>query len=153
MHKCSIVKVDTYELETDLIPLNIQDFNMILGINGLFSHFAIVDCFHKEVTLRKLKKPDFISCGERDIILSCVIAAIVTKWFLWKGYQTYLAHTMDTRVGEPRIKEIPMAKDSLDVFPNDLPRAWPDKEFEFTVDLIPSTAPISLPFTKLLFSS
>ena len=44
---------------------------------------------------------------------------------------------------EVRLEDIPNVKDFLDVFPNDLPGLPPDREVEFTIDLVPRTAPIS----------
>ena len=36
-------------------------------------------------------------------------------------------------------------RDFLDVFPDDLPGLPPEREIDFPIDLVPSTAPISLP--------
>jgi hypothetical protein len=38
---------------------------------------------------------------------------------------------------------IKIAREFLDVFPNELPRMPPDREVEFVIDLLPGTAPIS----------
>ena len=38
---------------------------------------------------------------------------------------------------------IPVVCKFLDVFPKDLPRLPPDRDIEFSIDLEPSTAPIS----------
>jgi hypothetical protein len=42
-----------------------------------------------------------------------------------------------------RIEEIPIVREFVDVFPEELPRIPPDREIEFTIDLLPNTAPIS----------
>jgi hypothetical protein len=42
-----------------------------------------------------------------------------------------------------RIEEIPIVREFVDVFPEKLPRIPPDREIEFTIDLLPNTAPIS----------
>jgi len=40
--------------------------------------------------------------------------------------------------------EIPVVvREFMDVFPEDLPRLPPDREVEFTIDVLPGTAPIS----------
>ena len=36
-------------------------------------------------------------------------------------------------------------RDFLDVFPDDLPGLPPEREIDFLIDLVPGTAPISLP--------
>ena len=41
------------------------------------------------------------------------------------------------------LASIPMVCEFLDVFPKDLPRLPPDRDVEFSIELEPSTAPIS----------
>ena len=43
----------------------------------------------------------------------------------------------------PDLASIPMVCEFLDVFPKDLPRLPPDRDVEFSIELEPSTAPIS----------
>ena len=38
---------------------------------------------------------------------------------------------------------VKIVNEFLDVFPNELPQMPPDREIEFTIDVIPETAPIS----------
>ena len=42
------------------------------------------------------------------------------------------------------LASIPVICEFPDVFPNDLPRLSPDRDVEFSIELKPSTAPISL---------
>ena len=44
---------------------------------------------------------------------------------------------------EAKIEEIPIVREFIDVFPDELPRMPPDREIEFTIDLLLGTAPIS----------
>ena len=41
-----------------------------------------------------------------------------------------------------RLEDIPIVWDFPDVFPNDLLGLTPDREVEFTIDLVPGTTPI-----------
>ena len=43
----------------------------------------------------------------------------------------------------PHLASIPVVCEFLDVFPKDLPGLPPDREVEFSIELEPSTAPIS----------
>ena len=43
------------------------------------------------------------------------------------------------------LDEIPVIRDFLDVFPDDMVGLPPEREVEFTIDLIPGTEPISIP--------
>jgi hypothetical protein len=44
---------------------------------------------------------------------------------------------------EVRIEDIPIVREFQDVFPKELPGMPPDREIEFTIDLIPRTVPIA----------
>ncbi|KAK1630543.1 hypothetical protein QYE76_004858 [Lolium multiflorum] len=50
---------------------------------------------------------------------------------------------------EVRIEDIPVVNEFKDVFPKELPGMPPDREIEFTIDLIPGTAPIAQPPYKM----
>ena len=43
------------------------------------------------------------------------------------------------------MEDIPIVKEFPDVFPDDISGLLPDREVEFTIDLIPGTEPISIP--------
>ena len=45
---------------------------------------------------------------------------------------------------EKNANDVPVVKEYLDVFPKDLLRLLPDREIEFTIDLIFGTEPISI---------
>ena len=45
-------------------------------------------------------------------------------------------------VDEVIVMMVPVVRDFLDVFPDDLPNLPPDKEVEFGIDALPSTVPI-----------
>ena len=65
--------------------------------------------------------------------------------FTSKGLFRFLAHIIDTRSDEARLEDVPVVRDFLDVFPDDLPGPPPEREVDFPIDLVPGTAPISLP--------
>ena len=44
-----------------------------------------------------------------------------------------------------RLEDVPIVRDLLDVFHDDLPSLPPEREIDFPIDLVPGTAPISLP--------
>ena len=82
--------------------------------------------------------------GERQILPSCVISTIKTLKLVQKGHLAYLAHVIDTSKAEPKLENVPVVKEFPDVFPDDLPGLPPDREFDFSIDLLPRTTPISM---------
>ncbi|EOX93994.1 DNA/RNA polymerases superfamily protein [Theobroma cacao] len=83
--------------------------------------------------------------GERRVLPYCVISAIKALKLVQKRYSAYLAYVIDTSNGEPKLEDIPIVSEFSDVFPDDLPGLPPDRELEFPIDLLPGTAPISIP--------
>ncbi|EOX93975.1 Gag protease polyprotein [Theobroma cacao] len=133
------------EFRGDLIPLEILDFDLILGMDWLTAHRANVDCFRKEVILRNSEGAEIVFVGKRRVLPSCVISAIKASKLVQKGYSTYLAYVIDTSKGEPKLENVPIVSEFPDVFPDDLPGLPPDRELEFPIDLLSGTAPISIP--------
>ncbi|WRX31630.1 hypothetical protein QQP08_024117 [Theobroma cacao] len=137
--------VSEEEFRSDLILLEILDFDLILGMDWLIAHRANVDCFRKEVILRNSEGAEIVFVGECRVLPSCVISAIKASKLVQKGHSTYLAHVIDTSKGEPKLKDVPIVSEFSNVFPDDLPGLPPDRELEFPIDLLSSTAPISIP--------
>ena len=63
---------------------------------------------------------------------------------LRKGCQGFLAYVIDTEKSEVKLDDIPIVREFPDVFPEELPGLPPDREIEFSIDLAPGTAPISI---------
>ena len=132
-------------MEPDLIVIDLKGLDVILGMDWLSLNYASMDCFRKEVILRRLGLPVVIFYGERRRAPSGLISAISARWLLQKGCKGYLAHVVDTRSNEVRLKDVPVVREFLVVFPDDLPSLPPERETDFPIDLVPGTAPISLP--------
>ena len=73
-----------------------------------------------------------------------MISAISARRLLRKGCPAYLAHVIDTRVSGAKLEEIHVVNEYPDVFPEDLHGLPPDRDVEFTIDLIPGINPISI---------
>ncbi|CAL2244317.1 unnamed protein product [Prunus armeniaca] len=69
-------------------------------------------------------------------------SAIRAKRLLKKGCVGYLAHIIDTQESTLNLEDIPVVCEFLDVFPDDLPGLPPQRETEFTIELLPGTNPI-----------
>ena len=78
-----------------------------------------------------------------------MISAISARCLLQKGYKGYLAHLVDTRNSEVRLEDVPVVRDFMDVFLDHLPGLPPEREIDFPIDLVPGTAPISLPLYRM----
>ncbi|GKD08856.1 hypothetical protein Tco_1188541 [Tanacetum coccineum] len=72
---------------------------------------------------------------------------IKTQKYLLKGCDVFLAHVTtkkaEDKSEEKRLKDVPIAQDFPEVFPEDLPGIPPTRQVEFQIDLIPSAAPVA----------
>ncbi|WRX21068.1 Retrotransposon gag domain - like 10 [Theobroma cacao] len=112
------VRVGEEEFRGDLIPLEILDFDLILGMDWLTAHQANVDCFRKEVVLQNSEGTEIVFVRKRRVLPSC-------------------------------LEDVSIVSEFPDVFPDDLPGLPPDRELEFLIDLLPGTAPISIPSYRM----
>ncbi|XP_070046763.1 uncharacterized protein [Nicotiana tomentosiformis] len=62
-----------------------------------------------------------------------------------KGYLAYLAFVRDVMDNTPTVKSVPVVKEFPDVFPVDLMGMPPDRDIDFSINLLSGTQPISIP--------
>jgi hypothetical protein len=110
------------EFPTNMSVLKGQDIDVILGMNWLAQHKAILN-----TDLRTIK----LSHGQEEVLLSIPVA-ILAKPFGWV-YEAVI----------PEIQDIPIVCEFLNVFPEDLPGLPPERDVEFVIELKPDTTPIS----------
>ena len=144
VYKDCILRMGERDFYIDLIPLAIRDFDIILGMDWLSSYHASIDCFRKEVTFHLPGEPEFQFIGERNVVPNCLISAIKSRKLLSKGCTGYLAYVVDVSKEALKVEDIPVVREFSDVFPGELPGLPPDREVEFSIELIPGTGPISL---------
>ena len=117
---------------------------MILGMNWLSQHQAIVDCKMKRVTLRTPNDDEVIFIGERSNHLTNVISATIARKMVQKGCEAYLAYVIDMIKARPSVSDMPTISDFPDMFPEELPGLPPQREIEFAIDVVPSATSASV---------
>ena len=131
------IKIREYEFLGDLIELSFREFDVILGMDWLSRHQAIVNCRMKRVTLRTPNDDEFIFIRERSNHLSNVISAAVARKIVRKGCEAYLTYVINTAKARPSVSDIPTVSDFLNVFPEELLGFPPQREIEFAIDVVP----------------
>ena len=72
------------------------------------------------------------------------MSALQALKLLASGCHGYRANIRDeTKKVKLKTTDLPIVRDHLMVFPKDLPGLPPKREIEFTIELIPETAPVS----------
>ena len=118
---------------------------MVLGMDWMSLHRATLDCYKKEVKLHRLGKLEVKFRGMCRELSFNMIFAMEAQRMLCKGYQGYLAYVGETGKEGTMVDEIPIVREFPDVFADDIAGLPPEREVEFTIDLIQGTDPISIP--------
>ena len=87
----------------DLNELEIHEIDVNFGMDWLFAHHAILDCFNNVVTLNILGKPVIRYQGDHIVVSPCLISALTARKLLAKGCQGILAYVLDTKMKVPNL--------------------------------------------------
>ena len=93
---CRVI-IEGHEFRANLVLLDIQDFDVILGMDWLSRHHATMDCFRKEVKFCKLGEPEITFCGVRKILSSSMMSVMMAGKMRRNSYPGYLAYVVEMR--------------------------------------------------------
>ncbi|KAK5819395.1 hypothetical protein PVK06_024393 [Gossypium arboreum] len=128
----------------DLMLLPFDKFDVILGLDWLTMHDAVINCKSKTIDLR---------CANNEIIrvestdlkgLPAVISAMLAQKYVRKGCEAYFAYVLDDKESEKKPESVPVVCEYPDVFLEELPGLPLVREIEFGIKLVPGTTPISI---------
>ena len=117
---CRVI-IEGHEFRANLVLLDIQDFDVILGMDWLSRHHATMDCYRKEVKFCRPGEPEITFCGVRKILSSSMMSVMMAGKMLRKSYSGYLAYVVEVREDDVRLEDILVVREFSDVFPDDLP--------------------------------
>ena len=75
--------------------------------------------------------------------MSNVISAMQERRFIRKGYEAFLALILKSKRGQVDVEKIPIVREFLDVFPEELPGIPLEREVDLSIEIMPRTAPVS----------
>ncbi|GJQ90678.1 putative nucleotidyltransferase, ribonuclease H [Tanacetum coccineum] len=107
-------------LSVNALPLDMFEFDIILGMDWLAAHRATIDCHSRRI-----------------------ISALKARTLLSHGCEGFLATIHDTTSDVSSIHDQPIVSEFQDVFPEELPGIPPIRDVEFNIELIPGAEPIS----------
>jgi hypothetical protein len=115
------IQLGSQVIKTDLVLLNLEGIDVILGTNWMTEHRVLLDI------------------SSRVIEINSPHQGVIT---LYLPQQEYL-HSCTYAITDIKVKDILVVCEYPDVFPDDLPGMPPDRDIEFIIELQPGTAPIS----------
>ena len=125
MYLDCLIKIEDEEVKANLLPLNLDDFDVILGMDWLTEYQASINCFNKEMMIKTPEGKEIIFRGERRVLPISSISVIVARKMLKKGCQCVMAYTIDANKVETSIINIPIVREFSDVFSEELPGEVP----------------------------
>ncbi|KAH9671844.1 Endonuclease [Citrus sinensis] len=101
-----------------------------------------MDCFAKEIIFRLPGEEEFHFQGNHKSH-KVLISMVKAKKMLKNECERFLVYIVADHPDGVCLEDIPIVREFIDVFPGDLPRLPPDREVEFTIELVPGTTPTS----------
>jgi hypothetical protein len=121
---------------------SLRAYDLIIGMDWLASHRALVDCFAKRVLcVDDEGRPVEIQGVQRKLLLR-FISTMKVKRCLRQGFRLYVVEALNERRG-PSLDQYLVLLEFKDVFLNEFPGLPPERELDFTIDLKPGVEPIS----------
>nr|GEY46058.1 putative reverse transcriptase domain-containing protein [Tanacetum cinerariifolium] len=125
---------------TDLMPVELGSFDVIIGMDWLANHHAVIVCGEKimripygdEVLIVQGRKGE----NSKLSILSCT----KTQKYIKRGCLIFLAQVTKKETKdkskEKRLEDVPTVRDFSEVFSKDFPGLPPTRQVEFQIDLV-----------------
>ncbi|GJV07317.1 reverse transcriptase domain-containing protein [Tanacetum coccineum] len=134
----------------DLMPVELGSFDVIIGMDWLANHHAVI-VYDEKIVRIPYGDEVLIVQGDRDdkgeksklSIISCT----KTQKYIKRGCPIFLAQVtkkeIENESEEKRLEDVPTVRDFPEVFLEDLPGLPPTRQVEFQIDLVPGAAPVA----------
>jgi hypothetical protein len=115
------IQLGSKVIKTDLVLLNLEGIDVILGTNWMTEHKVLLDISSRVIEINSPHQgATTLYLPQQEYLYSCTYA-----------------------ITDIKVKDIPVVCEYPDVFPDDLPGMPPDGDIDFIIELQPGTAPIS----------
>ncbi|XP_022032519.1 uncharacterized protein LOC110933613 [Helianthus annuus] len=135
------MSIDGEEYSIDLILMSMGD-QIVVGMDWLSRYHAKVVCFRKEIKLTSPSGKHVTLYGEKGG--NPVMCSMLKAHKLMRhGCRAFMIYANEPEEGLPKIEDVPVVREYVDVFPEDLPGVPPKQEVEFGIELIPGAKPVA----------
>ncbi|XP_075486235.1 uncharacterized protein LOC142525831 [Primulina tabacum] len=128
-------------VRADLIVLPILEFDIILGMDWLG---ASIDFQKRSVFIRPSSGKSFVFEAARNKQMLHTISCFCARKLIKRGYQAFLACIISASVlDSQKLEDVEVVKDFPNAFHEDVYGILPDREMEFSIELMLGTMSIS----------
>ncbi|XP_073283938.1 uncharacterized protein [Primulina huaijiensis] len=139
-----VIRFDDNIMITNLIKLDMSDFDCILGMDTLSNYRATVDCFHGVVRFTPYYGSKWNFYGSDLQSRIPLVSAMEMFRILSSGNEGFMIYAVDATQGKRfEASDIPVVKEFPDVFPDEIPGFPPQRGIDFSIELVSGTNPIS----------
>ncbi|GJX28044.1 putative reverse transcriptase domain-containing protein [Tanacetum coccineum] len=138
---CTLILLNQ-PFEINLMSIKLGSFDIVIGMDWLSKYHARI-IYDEKVVHIPIDGETLIIRGDRSKTRLSLMSYIKTKRYISRGCQVFVAQVMEKKSVEKRLKDIPVVREFLEVFPKDLPGLPPVRQVEFQIDLIPGAAPVA----------
>jgi hypothetical protein len=142
LREVSVLISDT-SFPADLIVLPLQDFDVILGMDWLAAHGAVIDCSRRKVVLPSSEDRTIILRGRQPALADHEISAFRAWRLLCRGEPAVVVYALQEGGRKETVSAVPVVDQFPDVFPEELPGLPPVREIDFEIHLEQGTMPLS----------
>ncbi|GJZ75851.1 putative reverse transcriptase domain-containing protein [Tanacetum coccineum] len=124
------------------MPIKLGTFDVIIGMDWLVKHDAVIICGEKVVRIPYGNKTLIVEddiCVSRLKVISCIKA----RMYVEQGCHLFLAHVTENKSKEKLLEDVPVIRDFPKVFPEELLGLPSSRQIEFQINLVPGAAPIA----------
>ncbi|XP_073019486.1 uncharacterized protein [Primulina eburnea] len=129
--------------QADLIVLPMPEFDIILGMDWLSLNGASIDFWQMSVSIRPPSRKSFVFEPARNKKMPHIISCMCVEKLMRRGCQAFLAcvtsaHVLDSQ----NLEDVEVVRDFPSVFLEDVSVIPPDREGEFSIELMSGIVPI-----------
>nr|GEX09802.1 putative reverse transcriptase domain-containing protein [Tanacetum cinerariifolium] len=125
--------------EIDRMPIELGTFDVIIGMDWLILHDAVIVCGKKEVHV-PLKKRTLVVKGNDCVSRLKVVSCMKVKKCVDRGSYLFVAQVIEKEPAERHLEDVPVICEFSDVFPEDFLGLPPPRQVGFEIELVPGAA-------------
>ncbi|GKF88033.1 putative reverse transcriptase domain-containing protein, partial [Tanacetum coccineum] len=128
----TILKVCTLSLvnhvfEIDLMPIELGTFDVIISMDWLVKHDAVIICGEKVVCIPYGNNTSIVE-GNKGVSRLKVISCIKARKYVKRGCHLFLTHVTENKSKEKRMEDVPVIRNFPEVFPDEFPGLPPPRQ-------------------------
>nr|GEW94688.1 hypothetical protein [Tanacetum cinerariifolium] len=129
-------------LDIDPIKINASYEVELADGRVLVKHDVVIVCGEKFIRIPYGNKTLIVE-SDKGMSRLKVVSCIKARKYVKQGCHLVLAHVTEKKSKEKRLEDVPIIRDFLKVFPDDLSRLAPSRQVEFRIDLVLGVAPVA----------